>query len=297
MVPSRGMIGHSVRTRDGRLLQVLEGGDKGGKPVFTLHGTPGSRLLYQKDLEDATKRRIRLIGYDRPGYGESTPNPGRNVVAAAADVITIADSLGIEKFAVWGVSGGGPHALACAARLEGRVVAVASLASPAPYPSTGLDYLNGMGEDNIAEFNASFAGKVELERFLRPQRAQLLTAKPSNIFDSLRTLLSPVDRAALTDDLIGFLQQDFREGLRNSSAGWRDDDLAFVNPWGFRLSKIKVPLLLWHGRHDRFVPFAHGQWLAKHIPGVRARLSNDDGHLTLEARRIGETHAWLLEHF
>ena len=291
------MTGHQVTTKDGRVLNVGEGGDERGKPVFALHGTPGSIMLFGPHVGDASKRGIRLISYDRPGYGGSSRHQGRNVADAAKDVEAIADSLGLEHFGVWGISGGGPHALGCAALLGERVVAAASLASPAPYPSPGLDWLSGQGDDNVAEFKASMAGSEELRKFLEPQWAMFLKATPEEVAKNLESIISPVDRSALLGKLRPFLVANMQEGLRPGFHGWEDDDLAFVSAWGFSPSDVSVPVLLWQGRHDRMVPYAHGQWLAEHIRGVDARLSPDDGHLTLLEQRVPETHAWLLEHF
>ena len=291
------MARRSVRTADGRVIHVAESGDVRGKPAFALHGTPGSIILYGPHVKDASRRGIRLISYDRPGYGRSSPRPGRRVADAASDVAAIADSLGLERFAVWGISGGGPHALSCAALLPKRVVAAASLASPAPYPSPGLDWLDGQGKDNVEEFGAAMAGPDELSRYLAPNRAQLLEAKPEEIARMLESLLPPVDRAAFTGEFGRYLASNMKEGLRPGYEGWKEDDLAFVSDWGFSPSDVSVPLLLWQGRHDKMVPFAHGSWLSKHIRGAEARLSSDDGHLTLYLNRVPETHAWLLKHF
>ena len=287
----------SVRTDDGRVLSVGEGGDARGKPVFALHGTPGSRLLYGPHVADASKRGIRLISYDRPGYGGSSPLPGRKVADVTKDVATIADHLGLERFALWGMSGGGPHALACAALLPKRVVAAASLASPAPYPSPGLDWLNGQGEDNVAEFSASMEGPEQLDRFLAPLWERLLNADPQGFAKEFETLLPPVDKALLFGELGDFLVSNTKEGIRPGHEGWKEDDLAFVSDWGFKPSDVAVPLLLEQGREDKMVPFAHGVWLSEHIPGAETRLSQEDGHLSLFQRRVPEAHAWLLTHF
>jgi len=290
------MIKHAVQTSDGRTLNVAEDGDKNGKPVFALHGTPGSILLCGLHVMDASRRGIRLISYDRAGYGGSSPHPGRKVASAAGDVATIADSLGLERFAVWGISGGGPHALGCAALLRDRVVATASLASPAPYPSEGLDWLGGQGEDNVTEFRASMAGPEELDRFLKPMRAQLIQAEPEDIAKIMESLLPQVDKAVLSGEIGRYLALNMKEGLRTGHEGWKEDDLAFISGWGFSPSDVKAPLLLLQGKHDKMVPYAHGEWLAENIHGAEARLSEDDGHLTLY-ERVGEAHGWLLKHF
>jgi pimeloyl-ACP methyl ester carboxylesterase len=285
-----------VHLADGRTLRVLEDGDPRGRPVFYLHGTPGSRVLYEKQVQDARRRGIRLIGYDRPGYGRSTPKHGRRVADAASDVLSIADALGLDRFAVYGHSGGGPHALACGTLSPRRTVAIASLASCAPYPTEGLDWLQRMGAENVDEFSAALKGESELERFLEPVRAGLLSATPEGVVSTLGSLLSPVDSAALTGELVSFLVLQFREGLREGILGQRDDDLAFVRPWGFETSDIKVPVQIWQGGEDRMVPFAHGEWLASRLPQGDIHLEPKEGHLSLVGR-YPSVHEWLGSHF
>jgi pimeloyl-ACP methyl ester carboxylesterase len=282
---------------DGRRLAVLEAGDERGHAVIALHGTPGSGLPWRGLVEDAEQRGIRLLGYDRPGYGGSDPHPGRTVADAAGDVGAIADALGIDRLAVEGGSGGGPHTLACAALLPDRVVAAASLAGVAPYPAEGLDWLDGMGQDNLDEFAATLDGREALQSYLRGQADSMLAAGPNAIADSLRSLLSPPDAAVLTGEFAEYLVDAMRRAIGGRLDGWIDDDFVFVNPWGFELDDIRVPVQLLHGAQDRFVPVAHGEWLAERIPGVDAHLSPGDGHLTIQLARIGDVHAWLLEHF
>lgn len=254
-------------------------------------------IFYGPHVEDAIRRGIRLISYDRPGYGGSTPHPGRKVADAAKDVAAIADSLRVDRFAVWGISGGGPHTIACAALLPKRVVAAASLASPAPYPSEGLDWMAGQGQDNIDEFGAALAGAEELSKYLEHQRARMMEVQPGQLAQALESLLPPEDRAVLTGKFAGFLTSNMKDGLKPGYEGWKEDDLAFVADWGFRPSDVSVPLLLWQGRQDKMVPYAHGEWLSKRIGRAEARLTSEDGHLTLYQNRIPETHAWLLKHF
>lgn len=284
----------NVTTRDGRTLCVTAGGARSGPVVFYLHGTPLSGHLYAPHEQDAAHRGIRLVGYDRPGYGGSTAKPGRSIADAAGDVAAIADHLGVERFGVWGISGGGPHALACAALLPRRAIAVASLASPAPYPAEGLDWLKSTGEANVQEFQASMKGPEALDAFLAPLRASYVGTDANAALADLETLLTPVDRAVFTGTLRAFLLESTRYGLGPGTAGWRDDDLAFVHPWGFELSTIHVPLNLWQGRQDLFVPYAHGKWLAERLPYAVQNLSDEDGHLTLYEHRIPSVHSWLM---
>ncbi|MEK6222745.1 MAG: alpha/beta hydrolase [Chloroflexota bacterium] len=285
----------TISLTDGRHLSIIEAGVPDGIPVLTLHGTPGSRLIAPSWVEDAHSRGIRLISYDRPGYGGSSPHPGRSVASVTEDVAALAEQLGIDRLFVWGISGGGPHALACAALLPELVPAVASLASPAPYPADGLDWFAGMGEDNIVEFNAALESREAVEKFIEAQTPGLLGADAKGIVAELSSLLSAADAAVLTEDYASFMIDRMNEGIKDRRDGWIDDDIAFTKPWGFELDQIKTPLLLMQGALDKFVPFAHGEWLAARIPGAEARLLPDDGHLTLTANRIPEVHTWLLD--
>jgi pimeloyl-ACP methyl ester carboxylesterase len=286
-----------ITTPDGRTLRLYEAGARKGPVVLVQNGTPMSGLLFEPHVRDAENRAIRLVAYDRPGYGNSTPAPGRSVADAAEDVRLIADALEVERLAVWGISGGGPHALACAALLPDRVAAVASLASVAPPDAEGLDWLAGMGESNLEEFAATRQGPDALEAYLRARAEGRDDFSAAAVVEALRELLTDVDAAVLSGEVGEYFAETMREALRPGNAGWRDDDLAFDRSWGFAVEEISVPVLLWHGEQDLFVPFAHGQWLAARIPNVEAHLTAEDGHLTLLQRRIPEVHAWLLERF
>ena len=280
----------------GRIVGVAEAGDPGGHAVFCLHGTPGSRLFWHEVVEDAGRRGIRLLAYDRPGYGGSDPDPGRVVADAADDIAAIADALGVDRYAVYGGSGGGPHALANAVRPE-RVVAVAALASVAPWGADGLDWLDGMGQDNLDEFGATLEGEEPLRRYLKEQREAMLGGSPEGIAESLTSLLCPPDLACLTGDLARYFYEQIAEALRSGVDGWVEDDFVFVKPWGFEFDEVEVPVQVWHGSQDQFVPVAHGRWLAERIPGAEEHVYDEDGHLTLQIARIGDVHAWLVSHF
>ncbi|MGA2529572.1 MAG: alpha/beta hydrolase [Acidimicrobiales bacterium] len=286
----------TIRTPDGRDLRVLTGGDASGRPVLVHGGTPNCRFLADPWLEDAEGRGIRLISYDRPGYGGSTSQPGRTVADCASDVRTIAAALGIDSLAIWGYSGGGPHALACAALLPELVSAVATLASVAPYDAPGLDWFTGMGQDNIDGFTLYQQDPVAARARSLEDREALLKATPETLVEAWSTLLSPTDAAVLSGELAAFFVNHMKEGLAPGDQGWWDDGVAEVGPWGFDLATIAVPVLLWHGAQDMFVPIQHGRWLAEQIPGVEAHFTDSDGHLTLLVDRVPEVHEWLLEH-
>ena len=281
-----------VHTSDGRALAVEEGGDPTGRPVLVHMGTPNSRHLYGPHSQDAAGRGLRLISYDRPGYGASSPQPGRSVADCADDVRAICAKLGIDRLAMWGISGGGPHLLACAALLPDLVTAAASLASLAPLGAEGLDYFAGMGQDNVDDTRLYLADEAAARAETDEYRKGFLAASPDDLASGMASLLSPVDAAALSGELAKFMASSMKDGLAPGSQGWWDDN-CMIRPWGFELADIAVPVLLLHGLHDKFVPFGHGEWLAAHIPGVEARLLDDDGHLTLLENRIPEVHAWL----
>jgi pimeloyl-ACP methyl ester carboxylesterase len=279
----------TVRTEDGRRLELHEAGDPGGLPVIVHHGTPGSATLYDRWATPG----IRLISYDRPGYGGSSRAAGRTVASVVADVETIADELALEEFATWGISGGGPHALACAALCDGRLTAAASLAGVAPWKAEGLDWLAGMGEGNVEEFDLVLQGEDALRPAVERDRNELVGSNAEDLVGVMRTLLGPADLAALTGGLGHFIHASMTRGLAPGPDGWIDDDLAFVAPWGFDAADIERPVLIVHGGDDRFVPRAHGDWLAARIPAAEAWIDDENGHLTLLEHRVGEVHEWL----
>ncbi len=265
--------------------------------MLVYHGTPGSSLFYEPHLRDAEKEGIRLFSYDRPGYGGSTRNKSRNVAACAEDAAAVCDVLGIERFCLWGISGGGPHALATAALLPDRVVAAAALAPVAPFEADGLDFFEGMGEQNIEDTQAVLESEEAHLAVLERERKEFLATAPDELVNVLETLLGPADREVLTGRIAAFLLENMRVGVKGTLDGWFDDDVAFTQPWGFDLDSIRVPVLHWQGEQDKFVPLGHGIWLSDHIPGVESHLSPEDGHLTLAERRVPEVHAWLLARF
>jgi pimeloyl-ACP methyl ester carboxylesterase len=286
-----------VTLRDGRTLHVYDDGDPNGNVVVENHGTPGCGLRYPPDVELARERGLRIVSYDRAGYGASTPNPGRRVVDVVADIEDVLDALEIDRFATAGGSGGCPHALALGARLAPRCVSVALVASPTPWDAEGIDQLAGMGEQNVQEFTAAMTGTAELEAFLQPMAEEVQAATVEQLKEVMSTLLPPVDRDVLTGERGAHLKRAFDRAIEPGIAGWRDDDIAFVTPWGFELDEIRVPALLWQGGQDKMVPVEHGRWLAERIPGVEAHISEEDGHLSIAVGRLGEIYDWVASRF
>jgi pimeloyl-ACP methyl ester carboxylesterase len=285
-----------VTLRDGRTLHVYDHGDPDGHVVVQHHGTPGSGLGYPPDIEKGCERGLRPITYDRAGYGGSTPNPGRSVADIVPDIEDVLDALGVERYVSVGGSGGCPHSFACGALSE-RCLAAAAIAAPTPYPAEGLDWLAGMGDQNVEEFNAALEGPAALEPILEREAAELRAATPEQIAEVWASVLPPVDVAVLAGDRAEHFKRSNGRALAQGIAGWRDDDLAFTKPWGFELAQIRVPTLLWQGAQDLMVPVAHAHWLAERIPGVEAHISEDDGHLSIAVGRLGEIYDWLAGQF
>ena len=289
------MDAREARTPDGRTLRYVEAGNAGGPLLLSQHGTPGAGRLFRSEVEGADRLGARLVAYSRPGYDGSSAQPGRSVADAAADVAALADALGAERFDTYGASGGGPHALACAALLPDRCAAAATIASVAPSDAPDLDFLAGMGEGNVEEFGAAFEGREVLAPLLEDEYAGLKEVSPEQLAEALRPFLSDVDAAALTGELAEHLHASMHAGLDDGVAGWVDDDLAFVGPWGFDVGAITVPTLIWQGVQDLMVPGTHGHWLHEHVSGAEGGILDAEGHLTLFVNRVGEVQEWLLE--
>jgi pimeloyl-ACP methyl ester carboxylesterase len=265
---------------DGRHLDVRVTGPADGLPLVFHHGTPGAATPVHALERAVHARGLRLVTTSRPGYGRSARQPGRSVVDVVADTDAVLAALGAERCVTMGWSGGGPHALACGARL-GAAAAVLVVAGVAPYEADGLDWMAGMGEDNIVEFSATLEGEDRLRPLLRQQGELLRGISAGDIVASMESLLPDVDRAALTGEFGEDMAASFRDAVRVGVDGWLDDDLAFAKPWGFSLAEISVPTMIWQGSADLMVPFAHGQWLASRLPAASAHLEEGEGHLSV----------------
>ncbi|TDU04715.1 pimeloyl-ACP methyl ester carboxylesterase [Streptomyces sp. 846.5] len=276
-----------VSAKDGRRLRVEEWGKKDGTAVFVLHGTPGSRIGVAPRHSVLYRQGIRLIAYDRPGYGWSDRHLGRRVVDAAEDVEAIANHLEVDRFAVVGRSGGGPHALACAARLGDRVTGTAALVGLAPRigdDGMGDAWYEGMGAGNREEYGRAVEGLDALTESLR-DRARAIHRAPGELIEQLLAEVKAADLQVIADAGIRrILKDSYREALRQDGAGWIDDALAFVSDWGFRLSEIKSKVLLWHGMDDVFSPVRHSSWLDEHLPDSTLRMEPGAAHFDAIAR-------------
>ena len=270
---------HDVRLADGRTVRVHDTGDAGGAGPLTLiwhQGSPQTGALLEPLLSAAAPRRIRLLSYGRPSYGGSSPNPGRNVASAAADVEQFANALGIDRFAVMGASGGGPHALACAALMPDRVIGAVCLAAIAPLTDS-FDWYAGMASDG--GLRSAVAG-----REARKQHAAASEFDPG--------IFTAADWAAL-DGAWASLGADSVLAGQAGPEGLIDDDLAYVAPWGFDLAQVQAPVLLVQGGEDRVVPQAHAEFLLRECPAAELWLRPRDGHVSVLAA-VPVAMDWLL---
>ncbi len=287
---------HVTVENDGRALDVIVSGPETGLPLVFHHGTPMSNVQFAPFVDAANERGLRMITYSRPGYGGSTRDEGRSVANAAGDTAAILDALGAQRCLSLGWSGGGPHALACAALLPDRVAACATIAGVGASDADDLDFLEGMGEANIEEFGYFVAGDNDAAiGFMRAYAKETRGETPEHVVEALRSLLPPIDIDAIRDDLGWFFVENDKESFRNGIWGWFDDDRAFASPWGFELSSIQVPVTIWQGEQDLMVPIAHGRWLTSRLPDARAELPADDGHLSLAVGRFGDILDVLIE--
>jgi pimeloyl-ACP methyl ester carboxylesterase len=278
-----------VKAPDGRRLAVQTAGPEDGDVIVHHTGTPGYRRLYEALVRAGAERGLRHVTYSRPGYAESDRQPGRTVADCAADTAAIADTLGIDRFYVTGQSGGGPHSLACAALLHDRVRSAATTAGAAPRDAEGLDWLAGMGQENIEEVAALDAGDEELIAFLEKEAEQLGNLTGEQVLAALGDLIGEADKAVLSGEFAEHQARGMRDALSAGIWGWFDDDKAeLTGNWGFDLSAIEVPVTVWQGDDDRMVPFAHGQWLAENVPGAKARLLEGEGHISLNFEHYGD---------
>ena len=230
-----------VRTEDGRELCVEVAGRASERTILIHWGTPNSRHLFDPWVDDAAARGIRLICYDRPGYGGSTPQPGRSVADGAADVREVAADLGIERLAMWGFSGGGPYTLACAALLPGLVAAAAVVGSTAPWGAPGLDYFSGMGDANVEDMQLYLSDPEASRKKIRQDSEETISVTPAQLAESMKTLLSDVDAAVLTGEFARYMVRCIQDGLAPGEQGWWDDGVQTFRRGGSSSSRSACP--------------------------------------------------------
>ncbi|GIF98600.1 alpha/beta hydrolase [Catellatospora citrea] len=264
-----------VETPDGRWLAFESTGPDDGVPVVLCHGMPGSKAGPRPRPMRLHSLGIRLISYDRPGYGGSTRKQGRSVADAAADVAAIADQLELAKFAVVGRSGGGPHALACAELLGNRVTRTAVLVSIAPATADGLDWSDGMAPSNVEAYEQAKTEEALIQTLTA--RAEAMRDDPETMLNFLKPQMGERDWA-IVDDMRRQLHEAYREAVQGGPGGWIDDVLAFRKPWGFALTGIKTPVRLWHGDDDTFSPVSHSRWLKDRLPTAELEVQVGKGH-------------------
>lgn len=269
-----------VTSPDGRRLAVEQAGNPHGMPVFLLHGTPGCRLSPHPRSAVLYRLGVRLITFDRPGYGDSDRLPNRTVADAAVDVAAIADAYRLPRFAVIGRSGGAPHALACGALLPDRTTRVAALVSLAPPDASDLDWFDGMAQSNITDFTAVTADFHKVAGRLAAAADQI-RADPAKLVADLQADLTDSDRRVIADiGIRTMLLKSYSEALRLSAHGWIDDIAALCTPWGFSLANVAVPVLLWHGEDDKFSPVSHAWWLARNIQSTTVIVQPGAAHFS-----------------
>lgn len=273
-----------VELPDGRVLDLYLGGADDGFPLVMHHGTPSDSTTFADWDEPCRERGLRLVCASRPGYATSTRLPGRDVAHAARDTADLLDLLGHETFVTGGWSGGGPHALACAALLGDRCRAAVTLAGVGPTGHDDLDFLADMGPENVEEFGAAEEGEAALRAWMTEFGEPFRHVTGDEIAEAFGGLVPQIDIDVLHGGYATQMADETRRALEHGFDGWVDDDLAFIRPWGFDVGDIRVPVTVWQGDLDLMVPFAHGTWLVNHLPTATRRMVHGHGHISLVTR-------------
>lgn len=271
---------------DGRKVQLLLSGTPKSKAVVFHHGTPGGTATWEAWLTEVENQGGFGFSYSRPGYGQSDRHEGRSVLDNAADIEEILNHFDISKTVSIGWSGGGPHALADTT-LHQNVAAI-SIAGVGPFGASDLDFLDGMGEENHVEFGAAVKGPAEIEAWMKEFTPPIARVTGAEIVEAFGGLIGEADTKALNDGAGEGIAKSYRQALEVSYFGWMDDDLAFVEPWGFEITSITKPVELWQGNDDFMVPHAHGYWLEKNIPTAKLHFVPGEGHISLGENQRSE---------
>ena len=276
-----------IETRDGRKLDVLISGDMESRVALVCHhGTPSDSTLWNDWEKDALINNLRLVSISRPGYAFSDRKPGRSVSDVVEDVIDVLDEIGIEKFLTIGWSGGGPHALACAALLPKRCIAASILAGVGPHGEPDLDSISDMGPENIEHKKVTLQGEAALREWAEVNATPWITITDEELAGALGGLVPEIDVTALNEQgQAKIWASSIRRALNNGIDGYIDDSLLFCKDWGFRTENIEIPVTIWQGDLDLMVPFKHAEWLIKSIPNARSKLQYGHGHISLIAEK------------
>jgi pimeloyl-ACP methyl ester carboxylesterase len=270
----------SCLTPDGRSVEFMTAGDAHGDTVVYIHGTPGSGLLMQSFSDLATARGLFLVGITRAGYGGSTRRAARSVADFVEDVRCVLDHLGRSSYVAIGWSGGGPHAIACAA-VDPQCRQAISLAGVAPVVDD-FDWTEGMGPENVEEFARAREGGPDYEAAMEEAARELSTMTADNIIEIFGGLISPVDAASMSDPAVrASMAESLAYGVSAGAGGFIDDDQAFLRDWGFSLADVETPVTLFYGDEDLMVPATHGHYLAKTLPQVTAHHLPEEGHISI----------------
>jgi pimeloyl-ACP methyl ester carboxylesterase len=278
----------SFQLPDGRDLEYEVSGPSTGSAVVFHHGMPGSAVPMPTVLDSITERGFRVVTYSRAGYGASSPAPGRSVADSVADCVSLLAHLGITEYLTVGWSTGGPHALAQAALAPESVTGVLSVASFAPFDAPGLDFVEGMGAQNVAQFGIIGQGEPAVRGLVAQMAAAVRDNSPADVVAGLASMFSPVDAEVLTGSFGAENAANMNHALAPGDEGWVEDLVALTSPWGVGVTAIKVRVELWHGSEDRMVPLSHGQWLAEHLPTVTPHLEAEHGHLSIAIGSLGD---------
>jgi pimeloyl-ACP methyl ester carboxylesterase len=280
------MVSHKTRLPDGRFLGFLECGDPEGITIFHFHGFPGSRLEAQFAEEIASRKNIRIIGIDRPGYGISDYKNGRTILDWPDDVTQLADELGIDRFSVLGISGGGPYAAACAYKISRRLTTVGIVSGLGPIAASGI----GKDMPWFNRFGLIIAAHVPwLVNLIMKPLSILLRYQADKLVAYLSRSLKEPDRTALKQpEIINIMSNTFKESVRFGAAGAARDAVLYANHWGFHLQDIHMQVHLWHGKRDHIIPITMTRYVAGTIPNCRATFYQKEGHFSLAINHMEE---------
>ena len=270
---------HQVKLSDGRMLEVSTAGEPSANAVVFHHGTPGATSTWDVWLAEVAAAGGFAISYSRPGYGDSARHSGRTVIDNAKDISEVLEQLGVKKIVSIGWSGGGPHCLADTTLSQS--VAVISIAGVGAFGESDLNFLEGMGEENHDEFGEAVKGSNQIEEWMKRNSSALAAVTGDEIIEAFGGLIGDADKKALREGAAEGVAKSYRQSIQNGYYGWMDDDLAFVQPWGFDITAIDKPVELWQGNDDFMVPHAHGYWLESKIPTARLNFVPGEGHISL----------------